>query len=162
MLKALQYYMDCTRKGIWNKPDAKDEKIMALTAALQKNTSGNRKNENNNGKGKGKKQNGEGKHNKNKKGSDKLPKWCIMPPNEGESNTKTYKNKMIYWCPTHSQWVAHHPEECKGYGTNKDSKNESNNYNNKPSNEKNDSPKKNEKRLQRAFQVNVDSSDDEE
>jgi hypothetical protein len=135
---------------------------MALSAEIKsmKDKGGKKNNKKGKDGNKGKRNN---KRNSKKSGRDKLPKWKTTPPKDGESNTKNVKGKTLHWCPAHSQWVAHRPEDCKGFGTNKDNSRNSNNdsdRNKKPDHNRN--KPSNDKKLQRAFNANVDSSDDDD
>jgi len=162
MQLALRFYSDRHRKGQWNAPDAKDEKILALTAEvksiLERNRNAKKDKKGNKGGKRGDKKKG------NKKGKRKdLPKWKTTPPKEGESKTKTVKGKTLHWCPAHEQWVVHHPDECKGLGSASGNQN-SDSDDRKPKKKKDNPRQQNDRKhkLKQALNSIVETSSDEE
>jgi len=39
--------------------------------------------------------------------------WMKVPPKDGESTMKMYRNKKWHWCIHHMAWTMHTSEECK-------------------------------------------------
>jgi hypothetical protein len=98
--------LDETKK--WNSPSAKDAQIVALTALIKKQSTTPKK----------KKESKKSKDDKKRKqGLDKKWAWKEKPPKDGELKTKKYAKKTYHWCPKHSAWTIHSPEECTKGGT---------------------------------------------
>ena len=97
--------------GIWQSPDDKDERLIALEAQVKqlKNQRGKVT-----PKGEVKINKPKGKEIKNK--SKDRPAWLTVPPKAGEPRKKMVDgdSKPWYWCPKHEAWVRHTPQECKG------------------------------------------------
>jgi hypothetical protein len=122
MTLALNKYEILTRQDIWNAKSAEEEKIIALSAELQKIKDTNLKLAKAikfGGKSQGKankgatqqQQQGKGKS-KGKQKSKNNDKWAWkkIPPKDGESNMKTVNNTIYHWCKYHQAWVVHTPE----------------------------------------------------
>jgi hypothetical protein len=102
MVAAENRYNSLKETTAWKKGSEKDERIMALTARLEKLEAKKK----------------ETKEKKNKKQSRKeqkgrKPKWVNNPPKAGEPKTKKVDGKTYYWCPAHKAWVQHSPEDCR-------------------------------------------------
>ena len=44
------------------------------------------------------------------------PDWMLVPPKEGDTQSKTVNNKRYWWCKNHKFWARHSTSECKGIG----------------------------------------------
>jgi len=70
---------------------------------------GNKHKEDESGLSEGKK-----RKSKNPKTTKKgYPEWKLQPPNHGDPEAKTVKNKVFHWCPHHKIWTKHEPKDCK-------------------------------------------------
>ncbi len=106
-------------KGMWGAISHDDDKIVAMTAAINK-LKGQLKlspqlaavAEKGNKKKKGQK-------NKNKK--DKIDRvkqkkdkaWKKVLPKEGEKQEKEHSGRTYFWCIHHMAWTMHSPKECR-------------------------------------------------
>ena len=124
MTLALNKYKIIKDSGEWAKPNEDQERIYALEATVRKLKSGD------GGKPKGKPTTGNksgskdvgnseaGKRKPSPSGGNAIPEWMKVPPKEGQKHAKVHDGKEYYWCPKHTRWVRHKPEDCKGVGYN--------------------------------------------
>lgn len=112
-------YKILTVRKEWNAPTEEESKIIALEAKVQKLSSNKKSNKpSETGKNKNSAKSNSNA-NKAKGKANVKPDWMLIPPKEGESNSKTVNNKQYWWCPNHNCWTRHKPTECKGVGINK-------------------------------------------
>ena len=115
MALAANKYKVMTERGIWNAPTEAETKIIALEAKIQKLSSAANKSSNSKKKttaDKPKKDKGKGFVMVNKP----KPDWMLVPPKEGDTQSKTVNNKQYWWCKNHKFWARHKTSECKGVG----------------------------------------------
>ena len=111
MKYADEKYKSLLQKGIWNAPDANEEKILALQVEINKLKSGKKNKQG------GKKS--EFKTTKN--GRKKKPRWFSKRPEDGElSAPREWNGIMWYYCHKDTggkcdgRWRQHKPSQCKG------------------------------------------------
>ena len=111
MKYADEKYKSLLQKGIWNAPDANEEKILALQVEINKLKNGKRSQQ---GKKKSEKQSTT-KNSKNK------PRWFSRRPGEDELKTpKEWNGVKWYYCHKDTggkcdgKWRQHKPSQCKG------------------------------------------------
>ena len=97
MALAPNKYKVMTECGIWNAPTEAETKIIALEAKIQKLSSAANKSSN------PKKKTAADKSKKDKgKGfvmvKGPKPDWMLVPPKEGDTQSKTVNNKQYWWC----------------------------------------------------------------
>jgi hypothetical protein len=100
MMSALNKYELRIENGTWNALSQKDERIIALQAQINslakpKETKTSKK------KSKAKAKDGE---------VDDYA-WKKVHPSNGETK-KIVKGKTYHWCPKHSAWTIHAPDQC--------------------------------------------------
>ena len=106
-------------KGTWGAKSIDDDKIVAMTAAINelkgqlklspqlaaKVEKGNKKRK--------------GQKNKNKKDKSDRAKqkkdeaWKKVPPKDGEKHEKKHDERTYHWCEHHMAWTMHSPKECR-------------------------------------------------
>jgi len=107
-------------KGTWGAKSPDDDKIIAMTAAIdslkgqlklspQLVAAG--------GKNDGKSKKGQKTRNK-KNTSDRVKQkkdeaWKKVPPKEGEKKEKVHDKRTYHWCVHHMAWTMHSPSECR-------------------------------------------------
>ena len=84
-------YTAMVEDGSWKTKNAKDEKIFALESEIQRRDAAQTK----------------GKQTKAEKWA-----WKKIPPKDNKKN-KVVGPNTYYWCPKHSMWTVHRPEDCK-------------------------------------------------
>ena len=110
MLLAANKYKTMVEDGVYNKPSAEEEKIIALQAQIKKLAKNNKKNDK---KDKDVKTKGDGSKAKDK-GRKKKPDWMLRPPTPNEVNkSKKVNGKEYWWCTALSCWARHHPNDCR-------------------------------------------------
>jgi hypothetical protein len=106
-------------KGTWGAKSLEDDKIVALTAAINKLKGQLKLSPQLSalaGKGNKKKK---GQKNKNKKDkSDRVKQnkdkaWKKFPPKVEEKHEKKHDERTYYWCEDHMAWTMHSPKECR-------------------------------------------------
>ena len=109
MKNAAEKYKTLLQKGLWNAPDANEEKILALQAEINKLKKGNQKS----GKGSSTK--------KNSKPKKEKPAWFNSRPKDNElKKPKKWDGRTWYYCHPDTggkcdgKHRLHHPAECKG------------------------------------------------
>ena len=97
-------YKSLVEEDMWQAPTASDKEIVALCAQIEslKSHSNPSKKEKTPDKKK--------KFDK-KKESDKYA-WKTVAPKTGEPIKKTVGDKLYHWCPKHSAWTLHTPDQC--------------------------------------------------
>jgi hypothetical protein len=119
---AEQFWSDRQARGLWTKPSAEEEQILALSSEIKnleaknqdmakkfeskKKNGGDRKKDNKTGK------KGDDKKKKKRKDNDKTWAWKDIAPKTGEAHTKTFRDKEYHWCPHHEAWTVHSASEC--------------------------------------------------
>jgi hypothetical protein len=106
-------------KGTWGAKSLEDDKIVAMTAAINK-LKGQLKLSPQLGAlaGKGDKKK-KGQKNKNKKDkSDRVKQkkdeaLKKVPPKDGEKHKKKHDERTYFWCEHHMAWTMHSPKECR-------------------------------------------------
>jgi hypothetical protein len=111
MQMAARKYADRTKQDTWAKPDAQEQRIIALNTKISKL-------ENKKGGGaKGKKDDKSSGEDGKPKDKAKKDEWKFKPPKEGASKTKSMNGKTYHYCMNHNQgkgmWVLHDPKECR-------------------------------------------------
>jgi len=122
MQMAKRKYADMAKNGTWARPNADQEKIIALTGEVAKihraikklankkenQRADNRKNTNTN----------------NNSHQNRVPRpireedrWRYVPPDKNAPRTKNKNNKTYHWCPNHADgkgmWTLHAPDNCR-------------------------------------------------
>ena len=118
---AEQFWSDRNARGLWSKPSAEEEQILALSSEIKtleaknqeivKKFAAKPKSDKKKDK-KGKKDSDGDKKKKKKKSDDKTWAWKEIAPKDGESHTKTFRDKEYHWCPHHDAWTVHKANEC--------------------------------------------------
>jgi hypothetical protein len=84
------YCKGMVKDGIWMKPDADQETIIALKAQIEVK--------------------------QHPKSGKTRKDWKLIPPKPGESRKKivTVNGKRVtyYWCQHHQRWTMHKPQDC--------------------------------------------------
>jgi hypothetical protein len=96
MAKALAHYEAAVERKMWNAPNVKDAKIIALTAE--------------NASLKGKKAKDATSAGRRSKNQGKWA-WKDVKPVAGET-TKVFNSKTYHWCKWHKAWTEHNPVDC--------------------------------------------------
>lgn len=116
MTRAADKYKQRLEAGVWLQPTPEQKQIVALSAELDKmkkkrndKQRGSKTKEDESGANDEKKRKSKN-HKVSKKG---YPDWKLQPPNSGDPETKTVKDKIFHWCPHHKLWTKHKPDECK-------------------------------------------------
>jgi hypothetical protein len=109
MMSALNKYELRVENGTWMSLSSKDERIIAMQAQID--SLGAKPKE---PKGLGKKKT------KPKDKNDDGYTWKKVHPKNGET-TKVVKGKTYHWCPKHTAWTIHTPEQCNLVTTSKPS-----------------------------------------
>jgi hypothetical protein len=85
------YYKGMVKDGIWMKPDADQETIIALKAQIEAK--------------------------QHPKSGKTCNDWKLVPPKPGESRKKivTVNGERLtyYWCQYHQRWTMHKPQDCR-------------------------------------------------
>ena len=126
MVFAETLYSLMIEENTWGTHQDQEEQIVALISEInllksqagsKKNNSKKNNNKNKNSSSDGKKEEAPSNGNDNKKHKVVYADWMLQAPKDGESRTKTVKEKQYWWCPHHQngkgQWVRHKPEEHK-------------------------------------------------
>ena len=116
MTRAADKYKQRLEAGVWLQPTPEQKQIVALSAELDKmkkkrndKQRGSKTKEDESGANEGKKRNS-----KNPKTYKKgYPEWKLQPPDPGNPQKKTVKDKVFHWCPHHQLWTKHEPKDCK-------------------------------------------------
>ncbi len=118
---AEQFWSDRQARGLWTKPSAEEEQILALSSEIKNLEAKNQdmakkfatKNKGDGDKKKDKKGKKDGdKKKKKKKDGDKTWAWKDIAPKDGEPLKKTFRDKEYHWCPHHDAWTVHTASEC--------------------------------------------------
>ena len=106
-------------KGTWGAKHLDDDKIVAMTAAINELKGQLKlspqlaaKAEKGNKKKKGQ------KHKNKKDKSDRVKQkkdeaWKKVPPKDGKKHKKKHDERTYYWCEHHMAWTMHSPKECR-------------------------------------------------
>jgi len=115
MAMALRKYQDLFKSSLWARPNADQEKIIALTAELGK-IKKNLKQPPQHPKKDAKKP----AASSGNKGPRPEDEWKFVVPANGAPKTKTKGDKTYHWCLHHNDgkgmWVIHAPNDCKNKG----------------------------------------------
>jgi regulator of replication initiation timing len=96
MTHAENHYNSRIANGTWKVPDKKVERIVALEAEIKQlktvaaNTTATSTN------------------------SETKWAWKKKAPKDGEPKTKLVNGTTFHWCPNHTSWTVHSPEQCEG------------------------------------------------
>ena len=117
------------RRGKYNVPSKEEEKIIALSAEVDRMKTASsvlqakiasQKDEHaaGGGAGRGGGRGGRGGGGRGGRGgrgrtSTGVWAWKDVPPATGASHTKVVESKTYYWCPKHLAWCLHAPAECR-------------------------------------------------
>lgn len=106
-------------KGTWGAKSIDDDKIVAMTAAINE-LKGQLKLSPQLAavaeKGNKKKKSQKNKNKKDKSDRVKQKKdeaWKKVPPKEGEKHEKKHDERTYHWCEHHMAWTMHSPKECR-------------------------------------------------
>ena len=146
-------YQSLTEAGLWKRPTAEEERIVALTTQLEA-LKKKRANQPKDGR--------KGDKDKNaKEGKDK-DKWYLQPPKDGQM-TRKHGKKTYHWCPNHGEkgkWVVHNPKDCRL--KKKDKADNAPNAQAKPKDNSDNPPAANDKKLKVvSFQAGMASDNDD-
>jgi len=123
MAMALRKYQDLFKGGLWARPNADQEKIIALTSAIGKITKDMKKTPKKEARPATTATTTSGNHTPRPE-----DQWKFTAPAAGSPKTKTKGDKTYHWCVHHNDgkgmWVVHQPNDCKNKGKakNKDKK----------------------------------------
>jgi hypothetical protein len=118
MTYALTNYQTLTNKGTWNAPDAADEKIVALQAEVSRLKKRGAPAKSTKKPAQDKYKGDSVKATAKKAAAKDKPAWMSTAPSGNEPHVKTVNGKeYYYWCPKHSAWGRHKPQDCEGKGT---------------------------------------------
>ena len=119
MQLALNKYTMRKENGEQDAPSSEQEQITALSLKLSKVKSANsskkskEKNKGGNGAKNDPKTNKKGKKEKKRKSDmDERFKWKMVPPGDGQPQTKEVFHKTYHWCVKHQAQTVHSNEEC--------------------------------------------------
>jgi hypothetical protein len=117
MTYALTKFQTLTDKGVWNEPDAADEKLVALQAEVSRlkkrgaPPASSKKPVREKSKG-----DYSSRAPVKKVAVKDKPAWMTAAPTRSEPHVKTVNGKEYCWCPKHSAWGRHKPQDCEGKG----------------------------------------------
>jgi len=104
MQSALNKFMDRKRDNKWQAPSADEQKIVALTAQVEKLKKT---------KTPGRARNQESTRAPNRRDEEKFAWKKVKPTASEKGKTKTMNEKVYHWCKKHVAWTLHSAEKCR-------------------------------------------------